>query len=912
MRESGNAGDSADSPAGRHPRLASPALFLALAFAAGVGVSKTGDAPPVELLRSIPALVLASALCLLAAAISLRSSRNGAAASLTLAGFVLAGALAAELFSFRLPPNHVSHLQAWGIDVRRPVSVEGVLRSGCVIAPAGCEFDLELSRLGQNSGGNPPVTHPVSGRIRVQVAASRTADRSAGAVFELQSGEQVQATMRLRQPHVSLNPGSFDFRERAANIEDLYWEGRVENPEELHRLSFGREAAPERVIETVRASLRHAIDRLYPPWSTDGRDGAVLKAVLLGDRASLDSATIDRFRASGLYHLLVIAGLHVGLLAGLVVGLLRLLGLKRNWRNLILLAVLLAYAWIVEQRAPTLRATLMLVIFLLGQLLDRDHRALNAVGLAALALLVTRPAWLFESGFQLSFAAALLIVCVAAPVLQISLEPYGNALRHLEDLERDAALPPRQAQFRLDLRIAVSLLRKRSGWLDRHPRLARRIVVWPLKGALWAAGMALFSAILQLGLLLPMVEEFHRVTLAGAGLNALALPLMAVLLAVAVPTVLLALGSPAAAIWPAQALKLIFRAFFAIAEWPHLPDWLSYRVPSPPLWVALGFAASLIALALSLRPDRRRSALLASSAAFALFALMLATAPFAPKVERGLFGITALDCGGGEAVFLTLPDRTTVLIGAGGTGRPRPALALAKRWDPGENVVSPYLWSRRIKSLDALVVTSVAGNLEGFVSLLGNFHVGELWFRDTDAAGLGSILEEAAKRGTRTRAVSPGESLRIGATVFDVLTAPQETSDARVNGTEPLMLLVSASDGTALIASSISTEGQRQILEAGPQVRVLVLATGRTTLVRATGSTSNSRAGGAVADPSPASRLRDAYGSPSTGLETGNGTFATGIDGAITVEMKESSIRVSKFRDTELQSSRTWAAEPNP
>ena len=54
-----------------------------------------------------------------------------------------------------------------------------------------------------------------------------------------------------------------------------------------------------------------------------GRYGAVLKAVLWGDRTALDSATIDDFRKTGLYHLLVIAGLHVGLLTLLVEFLLR-------------------------------------------------------------------------------------------------------------------------------------------------------------------------------------------------------------------------------------------------------------------------------------------------------------------------------------------------------------------------------------------------------------------------------------------------------------------------------------------------------------------------------------------------------------------------------------------------------------
>ena len=65
----------------------------------------------------------------------------------------------------------------------------------------------------------------------------------------------------------------------------------------------------------------------------------MLKAVLLGDRSSLDSETIENFRKTGLYHLLVIAGLHVGLLVLLASSLLRLFPLGEPSRRLIVLAL---------------------------------------------------------------------------------------------------------------------------------------------------------------------------------------------------------------------------------------------------------------------------------------------------------------------------------------------------------------------------------------------------------------------------------------------------------------------------------------------------------------------------------------------------------------------------------------------
>ena len=121
------------------------------------------------------------------------------------------------------------------------------------------------------------------------------------------------------------------------------------------------------------------------------------------------------------------------------------------------------------------------------------------------------------------------------PILERTTEPYRRALLRLDDVLLDDHFSPRIAQARLDVRaliqrcaarwtssIAIPPWRETSSWL-------------PLKLLLWVANIVVFSAVLQLGLLLPMVETFHRVTFAGVGLNALAIPVMTLLLALALP-----------------------------------------------------------------------------------------------------------------------------------------------------------------------------------------------------------------------------------------------------------------------------------------------------------------------------------------------------------------------------------------
>jgi competence protein ComEC len=893
--------DARESGTGGRLFTKSPALIVAGCFAVGIAAAGSGRAPVRILLQVLPLTLGASGLSLLLGLCLTRAGRERLALLAAVLGFVFAGSASALLFPFRFPPLHVSNLQFWRIHLTHPVRVVGKLAQDPLPTPSGLELDLEATALGQAPLGSSAPVRPAMGRIRLWLTtANPFPGRSPAEVPALDDGDSIEAVVRLRAPRVYRNPGSFDFRHRAESIDDLYWEGTIEGAP--RRLWSATAPSAGALLRGVRTSLGHAIDRLYPPWSVDGRDGAVLKAILLGDRSSLDSSIVDSFRQSGLYHLLVIAGLHVGLLALLVAGGLRLVGLGRTPRNLVLLAVLVAYALIVEQRAPTLRATVMLGIFIAARLLDRDHAALNTIGLAALALLFTRPAWLYDSGFQLSFAAALVIAGIAVPVLSVTTEPYRHALHRLDDVERDIALPPRSTQFRLDVRSVIAALRRRWPVLSRHPETAQRLVTYPLRVSLGLVEIVLFSAILQIGLLLPMVETFHRVTLAGIGLNALALPLMTVLLAVAFPTILLAIASPAAAVWPAKVLAPILTWLFSLTELPQLPDWLSYRVPAPPLLVASGFALSLLAIGVYLPGSRRR--LLASAAVFGAFAALVMVYPFAPQLPANSLEVTALDCGRGDAVFLVLPDRATMLVGAGGSSTA--AHSASTRWDPGENIVSPYLWSRGIKNLDVLVVPVARGaSLDGVSAILQNFHVREMWCpRGLDGnlpvpPEYPMILMAARRRGVRIRQVSGGETLIVGTATFNILTPPAETGSVPAAEDGSLAFRVSAGPSSALITGALSNSTERQIVESGSGIRSVVLATARP----APSSPQHSEFLEKVlpriiirtAGPKRVPAVPEGPALP--GIELARAPLLqTDQEGAVTVEMKDASLRVRTFR----------------
>jgi competence protein ComEC len=858
----------------------SPLLGVAACWALGIALENALGVGP----AATRCLLAAAVAALLGALLALGRKRRLPAVSLAAVGFVLAGAVAAALFPHRFPPNHIRNLAEWGFDTRRPVPVVAVIESVPIRTPSGFQFESEIRQVGENARART-ATGKVLMRLRVPAKAASWA--AAGALG-LQAGDVIRAPVRFYHPTAYRNPGGFDYGRWLASIEDVTWEGTIANPLDVHKLGGRGISGVSLGVERVRRRLLDGIDHLYAPWSAEGRDSAVLKAVLLGDRSALDSDTIESFRKSGLYHLLVISGLHVGLLAALALALFRLLGLREAWRGGALLLLLAAYALLVEQRAPTLRATLMIALYLLARYLYRDKDGLNAVGFAALILLVIRPTWLFEAGFQLSFSAALLIFAVVVPILERTTILYSRALNSIEEEDRDVALAPWQAQLRLDIRALIELLKQRISFLRRRVALARGIVIFTLKAVLWAVDLTIFSGILQIGLLMPMAESFHRITLAGIGLNTLAFPVMTVLLGLAVPTVLLSATVPALAVVPGKLLAGVIAILFALSNAPHLPLWLSYRVPSPPAWVAWGFALSVVAAAWLL-VQQRPKAFAAAVSLFALFAILVAWYPFAARIPTGELEATALDCGRGQATFFVLPDRTTVLVGACGAKETWSGAAdYQGRWDPGEDIVSPYLWSRGLKHIDILAETgSQPGMLEGMAAVIRNFRPRELWEEDADR---GSQPEELARliqtESGRMRMTRPGEVIREGDASFEFLPAADPEKTIPAARESPLALRLTIRGRSMMLAGELNEENQAELARPSKAIASDVLET-------------SEQGGGLSVGPELLEKV-----SPRLVLLSGRGRIqpdlpalpnnvrilSTQQDGAITVELKTSGL----------------------
>lgn len=159
------------------------------------------------------------------------------------------------------------------------------------------------------------------------------------------------------------------------------------------------------------ASLQHLAAQQFKQWMPHSASSAFATALLLGDRSSLPGEIVQAYSSSGLIHVLAVSGLHVGIIYVMLQTLLaKLVGGHPGLLLVSLLAALWMYAAITGLSASVTRASLMCSLLAIGKHFHRQAGVYNTLSAAALLLLWVQPSWLFDTGFQLSFAAVAGIV----------------------------------------------------------------------------------------------------------------------------------------------------------------------------------------------------------------------------------------------------------------------------------------------------------------------------------------------------------------------------------------------------------------------------------------------------------------------------------------------------------------------
>lgn len=146
-----------------------------------------------------------------------------------------------------------------------------------------------------------------------------------------------------------------------------------------------------------------------------GEEGAMLAGICLGDKNGVSDATMTAFRRAGLPHILVVSGLHLSIISAGVYGLLRFLLPNRRLTAALTMAAVVFFMALVGFTPSVVRAGVMCLVMLGGQLFTRRADGLNSMGLALMLLLTANPYCLLDAGLQLSFGAAGGVLCLTKP-----------------------------------------------------------------------------------------------------------------------------------------------------------------------------------------------------------------------------------------------------------------------------------------------------------------------------------------------------------------------------------------------------------------------------------------------------------------------------------------------------------------
>ncbi len=534
---------------------------------------------------------------------------------------------------------------------------------------------------------------PIRGKLRLIVYEN---------IRDLRIGDRVFFYGRVRKPRNFNNPGGFDY-EFYLKRRGIFLTSTLKDSESLI-VSRENILNPSSLIERARSEIRGFFDERF-----SNPEGAILKALTLGERGDIPEDLLSAYYRTGVGHVLAISGLHVGIVFAFsffisYFVLVRIPGFAlrfsaRKWASILSLIPVLAYTLISGIRITAVRSALMLLALALSVLAGKERDVVNTLSLAAVIILVVSPASLFEPSFQFSFIAVTAIIFIFPVVVD----------------------PVKQRIYRIE---------------GVRPKLTKRALF-----RIYQFSMVSISALI--GVLPLSAYYFFRATPITLSLNFVVIPILGFF---ATPLSLLA--TPIISLYPGLAEIFLKIASWGVSIANEVVIWADnlfsggFIVIPPTLFEMAIYYLFLIFAVLHFKRKRWRKKIIVPAISVLIFALCLDVAVSINKrYDPEKFSATFISVGQGDSTFIKFPGGKTMLVDGGGF--------YSGDFDVGEMVVSPYLFTERVRRIDYLVLTHPQiDHYGGLFYILENFNVGEFWIESgtKDKGSISHLIDISHRR----------------------------------------------------------------------------------------------------------------------------------------------------------------------
>lgn len=596
-------------------------------------------------------------------------------------------------------------------------------------------------------------------------------------------GDRIGFITKLQPIRNLNNPGGFDYRRYMAS-QGIWVRGYVRREEEIIRIGEGRANPWLKGVEVFRTKIRMFLED-HLEFTTSG----IYKALILGERSGIDKTIRNHFNRAGVGHILAISGLHIGIIAFISFYMLRrlfLLSERLTLRfNVFKLAALfsigpvISYAFISGMAVSTLRATIMILALYACIIFPRQRDIYNTVALAAFVILIMSPASIFNISFQLSFASVFSIIYLTPFLISIPLK---------EEEDIPIKTPPNfQRKFLKFIMISV---------------------------------VVSFAAILGTA---PLVAyHFNRISIIAILANLVIIPLIGLLaLPLGLLSIIIVPVSQALAIMFLNIGAVVLGISLSMIKFFSALPLGSFRVATPTMPEIALFYALVFLLFNIKRWGWTRYAI--------PIVILLGLFDQAYYYYRNHYNselrVVFMDVGQGNSTLVQFPKGKNMLIDGGGFPQ--------SSFDVGEGVVARFLWHKKIKNIDYLVLSHPhPDHLNGLPFIAENFNVKEFWSngQSVDTEPYHSLIGTIRRKGiTRPGLREFKDVMDINGTKIRVLYPPEnfmkdkDISTWRGLNNNSLVLKICLGKDCFLLPGDIEREAEGELIRLHPDLTATIL-----------------------------------------------------------------------------------------